>query len=133
MATEAYSNYASTLTKGGVAVGKCMVIDFPELSTDKLNTTNHASGGYAESIPSGLVALGDITLSVIVIDGVLATIRGEMLAKTISTVVIGDGVETMSFDGYYLSAKKEAADAQSPDVNKLTVVLAATGALVITP
>ncbi|HLE52699.1 MAG TPA: hypothetical protein VI755_11590 [Anaerolineales bacterium] len=133
MATEAYTNYGSTLTKGGVAVGACMVIDFPEIATGKANTTNHGSGGYAESIPNGLITLGDITLSVIVVDGVLATIRNEMASKTISSVVISDGVESMTFDGYYLSAKKEAADANSPDVSKLTVVIAPTGSLIITP
>lgn len=133
MATEAYINYGSTLTKGGVAVGACLVIDFPELSTGKANTTNHGSGGYEESIPTGLIALGDVTLSVIVKDGVLTGIRNEMQSKTISTVAISDGVETVSGDGYYVSAKKEAADAQSPDVSKLTVVIAFTGPLAVTP
>jgi len=133
MATEAYSNYASTLLKGGVEVGKALVIDFPELATPKINTTNHASGGWSEAIPSGLIEVGDITVSVIVKDGVLAAIRAEMLAKTISTIALGDTVETITGDGFYVSIKKEAADAQSPDVVKATIVLAFTGALTITP
>lgn len=133
MATEAYSNYASTLTFAGAEVGKCLIVDFPELNTPRINTTNHASGGWSEAIPSGLINVGDITLSVIVTDTVLAAIRTAMLARTIDEIIVGDVVETITADGFYVSAKKEAADAQSPDVIKATIVMAFTGPVVIAP
>jgi hypothetical protein len=125
----ATSNYGATLTKGGSTVGACMVIDFPEISVGKAVTTNHGSGGYAESIPNGLISLGDITLSVILVDAVLTGIQTEMEAKTVSEVVITNGIGEMSFDGYYLSVKPEAADANAPDALKATVVIACTGAI----
>jgi hypothetical protein len=124
----ATTNYGATLTKGGQSVGACMIIDFPEISVGKAVTTNHGSNGYAESIPNGVISLGDITLSVILADGVLTGIQTEMEAGTVSTVVITNAVgEEMSFSGYYLSCKPEAADATKPDVSKATVVIACTG------
>jgi hypothetical protein len=133
MTTDAYTNYGSTLTKGSEEIGACIVIDFPEISTGKAVTTNHGSGGYAESIPNGLITLGDITLSVIMAANVLDGILTEMEAKTVSEVAITNGVDSLSFDGYYLSVKPEAADANSPDTVKATVVIACTGALSVTP
>lgn len=127
------TNYGSTLTKGGVTVGKCMVQDFPEISTGKAVTTNHASGGVAESIPNGLITLGDITISLICEEGTLAGIHADIEAKSVEPIVITDEVDDMTFDGYYLSAKKEPADANNPDTIKATVVIACTGAIVITP
>lgn len=116
------SDYGSTITKGGVMVGKCIIVDFPELATDKINTTNHASGGWSEGIPSGLINAGDITLMVLIEAGVLATITAEMLAKTISEVVISNEVDTMTFQGFYQSVKPESADAQSPNALRASVV-----------
>lgn len=129
MTTTANSNYGGTLTFNGAAVGACMVLDYPEIATGKAVTTNHAGGGVAESIPNGLVSLGDFTISVILTAGLLAGIKTSIVNKTVASVVLTDAVETMTFSGYYLSAKKEAADATSPDTIKATVVIAATGGI----
>lgn len=125
------SDYGATITKGGVTVGKCIVVDWPELATAKINTTHHGSGGWSEGIPSGLIEAGDITLMVLLEDGMLETVITEMLAKTVSTVVLSDTINTFTFSGFYLSAKKEAADAQSPNAVRASVVISPTG--VITP
>lgn len=127
----AESNYASTFTKGGSSIGKCIVIDFPELSTEKINVTNHASGGKTEYIPSKLIDAGDITLSILLENTELGDIYTDMEAETIETCVIVSPVDTMTFSGWYQSVKAEAADAQSPDAVKATVVLAITGGVVI--
>ena len=131
MPTSASSNYGSTLTFGGVTIGACMVIDFPELSTDKIEITNHAGGGVREHIPSGLLGLGDITLSVITAAGVLSALKTYMQNKTINTAIVANGVDTMSFSAFFTSVKPEGADAQSPDANKVTVVLSPTGAITL--
>lgn len=126
------SDYGSTITKGGVTIGKCIVIDWPELSTDKINTTNHASAGWSEGIPSGLITSGDITLMVLV-EGVLYEgVIAEMEAKTISPVVITDTVNTLTGNGFYQSIKKEAQDAQSPNAVRASVVVTFTGELSVT-
>ena len=125
------SDYGSTITKGGTTVGKCMIIDWPELATAKINTTHHASGGWSEGIPSGLIETGDITLMVLLEDGVFEGMMAEMLAKTVSTVVIADTIDTMSFDGFYLTVKKESQDAQSPNAVRASVVISPTGELTI--
>ena len=131
MTTSAYSNYGSTFTKGGSSIGACIVIDFPEITMGKVESTNHAGGGVREYIPDGLLGLGDITLSVIVASGVLSSIETELVAKTVSSCVITDSINTITFSGFYTSVKPEAADAQTPDVSKLTVVLSATGSIAI--
>lgn len=123
----AESDYGSTLTKGGVVIGKCMVIDFPELTTAKINTTNHASGGWSEGIPSGLVEAGDITVMILCENGVVATMITEMLNKTVSEVILANPVDTFTFDGFYTSVKPEAADATKPDAVRVSAVISPTG------
>lgn len=127
----AESNYASTFTKGGTEIGKCIVIDFPELSTEKINVTNHASGGKTQYIPSKLIDAGDITLSILVEATELSDIYSDMEAESIEQCIVANPVDTMTFSGWYQSVKEEAADAQSPDAVKLTVVLAITGGVVL--
>jgi hypothetical protein len=129
----AESNYGATMTKGGTSVGKVAVQDFPEIGTSKAPATHHGSGGVAESIPNGLISLGDVSLSIIREAGTLSAIHADIAAKSIEEIVINDGFDTMTFDGYYLSAKPEPADADSPDTSKLAVVVACTGAIVIAP
>jgi hypothetical protein len=128
----ALTNYASTFTKGGTSMGKCIVIDFPELSTDKIQTTNHASGGRREYIPSKLIDASDITLSLLVDTGTeLVNINNELVAGTISQCVVSNPQDTMTFSGWIQSAKEESADAQNPDAVKLTAVIVVTGGVLI--
>ncbi len=128
----ANSNYGSTFTKGGTTIGKCLVIDFPEISTQKINTTNHASGGRTEYIPSKLIDASDITVSILAETGKAISVFNEMAAQTISTCVITDnGVNTLTFSGWYQSVKEEPADAQSPDADKLTCVIVVTGGVLL--
>jgi len=129
MTTVATSNYGSTWTFNGAVVGPCVVQDFPEISTGKIETTNHAGGGVSEFIPSGVVTLGEITMSVIAQAGILTTLKAALANKTIAPNIIGNAVETFTFNGFIMSVKPESADATSPDANKYTVVVAATGAL----
>jgi hypothetical protein len=56
----------------------------------------------------------------------------EMEAKTISECIVADSVDTMTFDGFYQSIKKESADAQNPNLQKVTVVIVPTGGITIT-
>lgn len=124
----AESDYGSTLTKGGQAIGRCIIIGFPELSSEKINTTNHASNGWSEGIPSGLIQAGDITCMVLLEEGTdITAMIDEMLAKTISEVVLANGVNSFTFDGFYLSVKPEDADAQAPNAVRASVVMTPTG------
>lgn len=125
------TNYASTFTKGGTTIGKCVVIDFPELSTDKIETTNHASSGKREYIPSKLVDAGDITLSILAETGKLSTLVTDMNAGTVSAMVVASPLDTLTFSGWIQSLKEEQADAQSPDAVKITAVIVVTGGVVV--
>ena len=129
MTTTATTNYGSTLTFNGAVIGDCMVIDFPEISTGKVEITNHAGGGVSEYIPSGVVTLGEITLSVLAKAGVKSILTTALSNKTIATCIVANAVDTFTFSGFILSVKPESADATGPDANKFTVVIAATGAL----
>ena len=123
----ATSNYGATFTKGSQPIGDCIVLDFPEIKMDAVESTNHGSNGAREYLPSMLYGLGEITLSVIVASGVLDGMFTELSAGTVSSCVITNSVDTMTFDGFYTSIKPESADAQKPDVDKVTVVLQPTG------
>lgn len=125
----ANTNYGSTLTKGGQSIGKCIVTEFPEIKTEKVESTNHSSGGKREYIPNGLIGLEDITVSVIVASGIMAAMYADMEAKTVSEFEISNSEDTMTFSGFYTSIKPEAADSQNPDLDKLTVVISPTGDL----
>lgn len=120
------SNYGSTWTFDGESY-KCIVTGFPELKTDKINTTNHSSGGYGEAIPSGLIMVGDFTLEVLEESGNFAALLDHMVNKTVATSVIENNLTTLTGSSFILSAKPEDADAQSPDANKITVVVSPTG------
>ena len=127
--TTSYTNYASTLTKGGASIGNCLVIDFPEIKTNKIESTNHAGLGLREYIPDGLLGLEDITVSVIVASGVITALDTDVDAKTISAWAVKNSLNTMTFSGFVTSIKPEAADAQSPDIDKVTVVISPTGGI----
>lgn len=121
------SNYGSTFTFNGATIGKCIVIGFPELATAEADITNHSSGGFGESIPNGLIRISDITMSLLDETGVFAALRTYMVNKTIATAVISNNGTPITGSAWIKSVKLEDADAQSPDANKLTVVLACTG------
>lgn len=123
----ASTNYGSTFTFNATSIGKCIVIGFPELATEGADTTNHSSGGFGESIPNGLIRISDLTMSVLNEAGAYLALRTLMVNKTVATAVIGNGVDTLTGSAFVTSVKLEDADAQSPDANKLTVVLACTG------
>lgn len=123
------SNYGVTLTRAGSALGQVIVVDYPEVKTNKINVTNHASSGVVEYIYDGLVGLEDISLSLIAASGVLNTLKADMNNKVVNEYVISDEVDSWTFDALVTSIKRESADAQSPDVAKYTVVLSPTGAL----
>lgn len=121
------SNYGSTFTHNGVTY-KCYVIDFPEISTGKINTTNHSSGGKGESIPDGVVTLGDLSLMIKEEAGTASTLNTAITNKTIAAATLSNGVTTFSGQAWIQAAKPESADAQSPDDTKLSVTVCCTGA-----
>ena len=128
----ASSNYGSTFSFNGVTLGKCIVEGFPEISTDKIDVTNHASGGKGESIPSGLTRLGDMTITMLEEAGVMAAIKTYIDNKTIGSIAIANNSSTMSGSGFFLSVAPGEADAQNPDANKLEIAIACTGAWTVT-
>jgi len=124
----AVTNYGSTFTFNSVSIGKCIVVGFPEMVMGEAETTNHSGAGYAESIPDGLVRAGDLTLSVLDETGVYTALRLLQTNKTVATAAVGNGIDSISGSGWIRSVKIEDADATDPDANKLTVVVACTGA-----
>jgi hypothetical protein len=123
----AVSDYGSTFTFNGSSIGKCIVVGFPEVSDGGVETTNHSGVGYAESIPSGLKRIGDLTLSVLNESGVYSALRTLQNNKTVATAVVGNGIDTITGSGWIKSVKGEDADATDPKANSLTVVVACTG------
>lgn len=124
----AVTNYGSLFTFNGASIGKCIVTGFPEVVMGDAETTNHSGSGYAESIPDGLVRIGDLTLSILNETGVYTAIRLLMTNKTVATAIVTNGIDTITGSGWIKSVKAEDADATDPDANKLTVVVACTGA-----
>jgi hypothetical protein len=120
------SNYGSTWTFNGESY-KCIVTGFPEIATDEIDTTNHSSGGYAEAIPSGLIRVGNFTLELLEESGNLLALRNHIASKTVANSIIENNLTTLTGSSFIKSVKAEDADAQGPDANKITVVVAATG------
>lgn len=123
----AVTNYGSLFTFNGASVGKCIITGFPEVVMGEAETTNHSGSGYAESIPDGLVRVGDLTLSILNESGVYTALRLLQTNKTVATAVVTNGIDTIQGSGWIRSVKPEDADATDPDANKLTVVVACTG------
>ena len=121
------TDYGSVLTFGAASLGSCIVTGFPEVVMDEADTTNHSGGGYAESIPTGLVRVGDLTLSLLAEAGMWDDILALQVAKTVDAVEITNGLDTITGDGWIRSIKVEDADATDPNAIKLTVVIACTG------
>lgn len=121
------SDYSSTFTFNSVSIGKCIVTGFPEVVMDEAETTSHDGTGFASSIPSGLVRVGDLTLSILAESGKYAAIRLLQTNKTVATASVTNGLDTISGSGWIRSVKVEDADATDPNAIKLTVVVACTG------
>ena len=128
----ASTNYGSLLTKGGVAVGKCMVVDFPEVTVSNIDGTNHQSGGVEERFPGGLRRFSEFTVELVVESGVMENINTELTNKTVSEVILTAGsVVQYTFDGFYTGYKPEPADVGSEDIVKASVTIQPTGAIAI--
>lgn len=127
--TDAVINYGTVVTRGGSPVGHCLVIEWPEIKSGKVEATAQDSGGVRQYIPDGLVGLEEFTLSLIPASGIIATLVADQKAGTISTWTLEDDTETASFSAFVISLQKEQADSQSPDVVKYTVTLAPTGGI----
>lgn len=120
------SNYGSSWTFNGEAY-KCKVVGFPAIMTDVIPTTHHGSGGYAESIPSGLIRIENFTLEVLEESGNLLALRNHMASKTVATSIIENNLTTLTGSSFIVSVTPSEADAQSPDADFLTVEVACTG------
>ena len=130
MPTTATTNYGMTFTFNGSSIGSCQIIEYPEVSTGVVETTDHAGGGVAEFIPSGVLTLGQITLSVICsVASNVTTLDTAMDNKTVANSVISNGVNTATFSSFIQSIKIESADATGPEANKMTVVIQPTGTI----
>lgn len=123
----AVTNYGSLFTFNSVSIGKCIITGFPEVVMGEAETTNHSGNGYAESIPDGLVRVGDLTLSILNESGVYTALRLLQTNKTVATAVVTNGIDTITGSGWVRSVKPEDADSTDPDANKITVVVACTG------
>lgn len=130
MPTTATSNYGMTYTFNGSSIGSCKIIEYPEVSTGVIEITNHAGGGVAEFIPSGVLTLGQLTLSVILSSSSnVTTLDTAIDNKTVANSVIGNGVNTATFSSFVQSVKIEPGDATGPEENRMTVVIQPTGTI----
>lgn len=127
----AESNYGSSFLFGAVTF-ECIVIDYPEISTKKISATNHGSGGKTIYIPGKLVDASDMTVSAIVSAGKLIALNSAMVARTVDECVLSDEIDTFTFDGFIQSIKKDGADANNEDLQKVTIVFVPTGGIAIT-
>ena len=130
MPTTATTNYGSTYTFNGSTLGPAQIIEYPEVSTGVVETTNHAGGGVSEYIPSGVLTLGQMTFSVILSAAtVVTTLDTAIDSKTVANSVVANGVNTATFSSFIVSVKIESADATGPEANKATVVVQPTGTI----
>jgi len=127
----AVTNYGSTYTFNGATIGKCQIVTAPSIEMGDAETTNHNSGGYAESIPDGLIRLGDMTLRILNETGVLSNIKNIIANKTVANSVVTNGIDTLTVSSWIKSAVPNEADATDPEANWVEVVVACTGPLTV--
>jgi hypothetical protein len=126
------TNYGSLLTWNGSQVGKCMIVDFPEVSVSNIDGTNHQSGGIEERFPGGLRRVGEFTVELVVESGVMETISTNLVNKTVGAVVLTAGdVVSYTFSGFMTSYKPDSADVGSEDIVKASVTIQPTGGITI--
>jgi len=133
------SNYGITLEKSSTisgtyaTVGILLDVNIPEISTDKLNKTSHASGGKTEYTASGLVDMGDFDVVMKSSQSMLSGTYADLGAGTVSfykiTYPSGLSMNPWVFQGFPIKIKPGNADAQNPDIMKVTVTYSPTGGL----
>lgn len=131
MTTTATTDYGATYTFNGSSIGPCKVIAFPEVTTEAVETTNHAGGGVREFIPSGLLQVGEFQLEILAAAGLLGTLDTAMDNKTVANSVLANGVDTMTFSSFILGYQVLEADATSPDADRIQVTVKPTGGITL--
>jgi hypothetical protein len=131
MTTGSASNYGGSFGFPSGTAYPCLVIDYPELKMAAVDITNHAGGGVTEYIPSGLLDVGEFTLSILGQHGTYGTLKAAQVAKTVNVCSLTNPLDSMVFSGMLTSIKEEPADAKSPDAVKLTVTVRPTGNITI--
>lgn len=121
----AESNYGVILKKGSTTIGALTNIDFPKVSTEAVEITNHAGGGVREHIPSGLLNFENFTATILASESAYSAIKTDIDAGTYSSYTIdyttASGLTDWVFSCYPVSIEISSADATSPD--KLEMVI----------
>lgn len=126
------SDYGTQITWNSLTM-KCKVIGYPEITSERLNATNHASGGTSEYLPSKLVEYGEFDIEILVDNGtILDSLTDAMLAGTSSSMVLTDALDIFTFNAFCTSVGKAEHDSQSPDVISAKVKFSPAGAIAIT-
>lgn len=127
------TNYGSLLTFNGSSLGKCMVVDFPEVTVSNIDGTNHQSGGIEERFPGGLRRASEFTVELVVESGVMSALNTNLVNKTVAAIVLTAGdVVQVTTSGFLTGVKLEPADVGSEDIVKASVTLQMTGGMIIT-
>ena len=129
------SNYGINLKRDGTLLGEITNLAFPEISTESVEKTNHASGGVREYIPSRLKNVAEFTVTLNTTQTLVDTINDDIDAFTVSAFLIEFpavlALNGWSFQAFPLSLALQDSDAQTPDVLSANVTLRPTGAVTI--
>lgn len=126
------TNYGALLKKSTTVIGEVVSLDFPELTNEALESTNHSSGGYKSYISGKLIELTEFsaTVNFTSISGIMT----DLVAGTEGSYGIyfpDVDTTTFTFGAYVVGFKPETADATKPDVLKATVRFRPTGTVTI--
>lgn len=134
------SNYGialerSTSLSGTYAsVGSILDLELPEVSTEKINRTNQASGGKTQFVPSGLIDMSDFNVTLEMTQEASEAVYDDMTAKTIAyykvTYPSDLSITPWVFQAFPIKIAPQNADAQSPDLMKVVVTFTPTGGLI---
>jgi len=115
----ANTNYGVIFNKASALVGAVTNIDFPEILTEKAESTSHSSAGWREYIPNGLLEVGAFGVTLNVTSATISGVMADMIDHSVDTYTIkfpGTVIADWSFDAFPVSVKLDSADSQSPDV-----------------
>lgn len=123
-----YTNYGIVFKKGSTIVGEIIRINAPSIETGK-KEISHATTGKRRFIPTGLITMSDLVVTINGNISDIATLYADLLAGSSSTAYTIDFPSATSFGDWTFNSfptniKANDTDANNPDAMQVEVTFA---------
>lgn len=112
-------------------IGEIVNLDVPALITGEVEKTHHASGGYRQFIPDGLINLDEFTVTLnctqAVIDNKYQDMRSKIIRQYRIVFPPALSIQSWTFGAFPTKIDIQEADAKTPDVTQVELTLRPSG------